>query len=466
MFWTLTVPYHKTYDVRQFAAVRKHDAFKSQIALFSHLAMINSAHTSKKGDPCRPLYSKRKYTQPIKIGCSDMHLLIENVAAKLNYSVTYVTGGIVHDYNRVIGQIIQMPYSVFVYMRIQLWIVHDNKIVSDNTMKQVLRGESDYVFIYCKNSLEREGFRVTFWTIPFDKCSWILIGVSALALTILLKGNWFPVFSILMRQECRILNGRQKILVIFILVTIIFTHGYEGVVSSFLTVQPPVIKIKNLKELYADSNGYKLLAAAGSDMSSLKSVFDRENISERLVNGIEWLDWKEQIVPDRIVHMLVQCNRTYSIRREFVSVWKIEIKKLNDKINCNSVKESSIHSRFIHQYFGPHFLKFIAVEQIFIESGVWTHFTDFERYLEQLRTMKKQEEAGFNESLPISFTIMDWKVMSTFVGWVALLLGAALVFAAETFISYRRKLVGNFNTNPQNLRIWKFLRNTLHITRG
>jgi len=273
-------------------------------------------------------------------------------------------------------------------------------------------------------------------------------------LTIFLKGNWFPVFAVLMRQEVRILNGRQKWLMIFILATIVFTYGYKGVVSSFLTVQPPVVVFRNLKDLYADGNRYKFLAPKGSDMSFLKPVFDRENISEQLVTGIKWLNWTQQLVKENIFHLLERCNSTYAIRKYSESEWKIKIKKLNDKINCNSVKETSILSNYIHQYFGPHFLKFTLVEQIFVESGISTHFSDFENYVEQLSTMKKQEEAEYNVTLPISFTMKHWKVTSTFVIWLALLLGTTLVFFAETFISYRMKLVRNFNTNTLSLSLY------------
>jgi len=112
------------------------------------------------------------------------------------------------------------------------------------------------VFIYCKCSLDRKSFSFLFWTVPLDPETWGFLLISILALIGLLKGAWFEVYAIMMRQDCRILE-RHKPLVFFILAAVVFTYGYEGVISSFLTIPPPIIIYDTLKELI-DQN-YKIL---------------------------------------------------------------------------------------------------------------------------------------------------------------------------------------------------------------
>jgi len=96
-------------------------------------------------------------------------------------------------------------------------------------------------FFYCTKELERKAFNFLFWAVPFDLSSWIFIGATAGIFTIIIRGQWFLIYAILMRQNCRILEQR-KLLILFILATIIFTYGYEGIISSQLIKPPGVIE--------------------------------------------------------------------------------------------------------------------------------------------------------------------------------------------------------------------------------
>jgi len=111
-------------------------------------------------------------------------------------------------------------------------------------------------FVYCTELSERESFSSLFWSIPMDTWSWILLGITCLSITILLRGQWFQVYSILMRQSCTILN-KNRTLIIFILATIIFTYGYEGIISSLVIVPPPIKVFNTMKELL--DNGYRIV---------------------------------------------------------------------------------------------------------------------------------------------------------------------------------------------------------------
>jgi len=160
-------------------------------------------------------------------------------------------------------------------MGMSSWIKLYQTVSVANLVKQALRGESTSNFLYCTGTVQREGFNMLFWTVPLDNWSWALLGISVLLITAIIRGQWFPVFAILMRQDCTILNGRHTVLLmIFILATIIFSYGYEGVVSSLLTAQPPLIVFTTLKEVL--NGGYKLFAPNGGELTPYKRIFERE----------------------------------------------------------------------------------------------------------------------------------------------------------------------------------------------
>jgi len=181
-------------------------------------------------------------------------------------------------------------------------------------------------------------------------------------------------------------------------------------------------------------------------MTELEHIFRRENISSQLQSGIVWSNW--ELNQHGIIQKLGQCNITYPIQKAYKSIYLVKIKELNEEVSCNFVSESRFHRDSIHQYLGHHFLKFAAIEQIFVESGIWKHIIDFAMYVDKLEagTIRKEVELEYNDTLPISFKMKDWKILSTFVGWLALLLGSTIALVIEIFISYRGELVSNFYT--------------------
>jgi len=135
-------------------------------------------------------------------------------------------------------------------------------------------------FLYCVEKDERESFNFLFWAVPLDPWSWVGLGTSCILLTISLRGEWFQIYSILMRQSCTVLE-RNRILILFILATIIFTYGYEGVISSYLTVLPPIVVLKTVRELI--ESGYQVIGPnRGQEYPELELLLKRENLSRTL----------------------------------------------------------------------------------------------------------------------------------------------------------------------------------------
>jgi len=302
----LTFPYQWLVEVQKFSAEVKQGLSEPIVASAS---LLYSKSFPEADIPrCKHLYKLRSSTQPNQIGCFHRHILIENVAAKLNYSVEYIPTAKMNLNTAIFsGSSLKKPYSGVASLGIVGWTSWQDKISPENMVKQLNRGKITSLFLYCtpSDAVQREKFNFLFWTVAFDTWSWGLMGASVLFITAILRGQWFPVIAILMRQDCRILNGRQKLLIIFILATIIFTYGYEGVISSLLTAQPPVIMYETLKDLLGA--GYKIVLSKDINLNAYKVIFDTENITdpkiESFVQNVRALTEDEKI--DGLVQLTV-----------------------------------------------------------------------------------------------------------------------------------------------------------------
>jgi len=185
---------------------------------------------------CQFLYGARTHIlNPYVIGCHADFIIMENIAFFLNISLE------VHDFKPNFGREFvawrEKQYFASVVFVFQVISPFMKFPLSFST--PIMVDVNLHRFMYCKQSEERQSFNFLFWTIPLDPWSWIGLGISCFLLLLLLRGQWFQICSILMRQSCSVIN-RNKTLIVFIFASIIFTYGYEGVISSLLTVPPPI----------------------------------------------------------------------------------------------------------------------------------------------------------------------------------------------------------------------------------
>jgi len=439
LYHPLPVSYRKLMHVRLFSAEVKRRFMVSETALLTQAYWFNLS--SKDVIPCQHLYKKRWSTKPHVIGCLPRHILIENVAAKLNSSLDY------HPTHLTMDAItsergLRKPYSAIVIAAYMDWIQFEGSLSHEHLLKQVLRGYKESVFMYCKETLEREGFNFLFWTIPFDTWSWILIGASTLAITLILRGQWFPVFAILMRQDCRVLEGRHKLLlIVFILATIIFTYGYEGIISSLLIVTPPEILYHHLNDLLTNKK-YKIRADKYS-LWMCNRLLIRENITFNSEFDIDFVTGNRPIETE--YSRLAQCNITTLIHTEATMAFKLFVNILeNDQVSCNHVKEPRFRFVTLHQFFGLNSPRFTQIEEMLVHSGIWTHYYDYEKYIQDLPLLRKRDRMEYESTLPMRFTMMDWYILSIFVAWAVLLILTFIVVLGEIMYSHRK------------LHIWKY----------
>jgi len=371
-------------------------------------------------------YRKTFQQQPLKTICDPTHIFIETVAATMNKSVDYVDNIEYFDvliYNRKPG------YAAIVGLGITFWETWAGFISPDKMMKQILQDKQMGKFCYCTKTETREGFNFLFWTIPFDSWSWALLGISVLSITGILRGQWFDLVSILMRQEVRVLTGKRKFLIIFILATIVFTYGYEGVISSFLTVQPPVIVYKRLKDLFED--GYKLIQYDGWESYHLIPIFEKENITGSRNDKSLTITMPFNNLTQIISRVLTaECLTTYSIRSFAVDFWKSEMRQIFPKARCHVARDTNYFVDRIFHLFGPSHLQVARAGELIIQSGILDMYYENLGHSWNIKWKKKMVEIK-REDIWRPFLISDWKILSIFIGWSCILSFTVMIFLFE-----------------------------------
>jgi len=336
------------------------------------------------------MYTIRPSTRPDFIRCVPDHILMENAAAKLNYSVRFIPYRYSwENFNIWFNNFPPYEHAVLAVLGSKTgWHHWVPGISPERIVKQIFQGEQISKFGYCRKFEEREGFSFLFWTIPFDGWTWVLLGISALVITMILRGQWFEVYAILMRQECRILQGRSKLLMIFILATIIFTYGYEGVISSFVTVQPPIIVFKTLKDLLAA--GYKVLQVSQSPVIGyLTPIIGNENITEEPESWITLENLPNNGSLEDVQYepfkRLAQCNVTSDFKSKFLKQYSVLLKKKAPTTSCQLIRDTSFSTNRIYHFFaGLAQPKLVFVVERLVQSGIVDWYYLYKSFIENV----------------------------------------------------------------------------------
>jgi len=344
-------------------------------------------------------------------------------------------------------------YSVPNYFRVTaVWVTSYTFAASDVSPKdhllvQLLMGKAVKKFIYCVTEPEREAFSSAFWTIPFDKWSWIGLGISGFVLSVLLGGKWVEVVAILMRQSTSILTG-NKMLVLLMLVTVVITCGYESIISCYLTVLPPILMLDSLKDLL--KIGYRLLLYSPiSNNEELAELIDRENITsldELLYQGD--LPW----TPDKLFQLL----ETGKVLVVWSGCGKATLQlpfstNYDPKIKCFCTSELSISSPKVFQFSGHDRRIFGQALQSLIESGVYQMYEEIHRFIMWFGRDRELQEFEDASNEPTAFQITEAKMFSIFIGWISLSVLAILTFVAE-----RMHLIpSSIPTMATLMEVWK-----------
>jgi len=421
------------YELQKFSSRVKILSLERYIAVGSPSSGLKpdsepGQHARSNPNKGKFLYRKTGTTPIHLIITSRHHIFMEDAAVALNMSLKYVT---YEEDNRFYFFSAPKHYSAIALLAVcQL----DDPFLNVLTHRLSLIVINSYLnkFLYCVDKDEHESFSFLFWTVPFDFWSWTGLALSSLSFSIFIRGELFQIYSILMRQFCTILN-KNKILIVISLVAIIFTHGYEGVISSFLTVPPPIKVAERLKDLI--ELGYKILYYQGFS-PELRRVFEQESITVPIegcrVPGSE--SWSTNQIHGSIAQ---RKTTTEVITREQQGSIDFMATKYRDT-KCHIVKNTFLFKHEVYIFRGHLEKKLLSISQNMLQGGILEFIYDYCRFvntlsnLDVMRARIKMEE----ESRTIPFVMRDWKLLSIFIVWIFLLGIAFMVLLIEVVFSY------------------------------
>jgi len=374
---------------------------------------------------CKFLYRTRKVTPASHLGCDGRLITMENVAYVMNVSLM-----LSNQVKNFAERFISSPrkhYSALVALRLyditrpNLKLNFPLSFISPFILEMELSK-----FIYCVKRDEREGFNILFWKIPLDSWSWLGLSISSLALTLQLRGQWFQIYSILMRQSCTVLN-RHRTLIIFIFATIIFTYGYEGIVSSFVIVPPPIIVLENLKDLL--THRYQIIGNRNHPV--LQKVFMEENITQFF--NTSFVPPGDSLRGFEILEYASNCNATFigptnSLDRLMLAFPDVQWHAASDTV---IPVESAYH------LFGTFHYKFGLILLRMREAGLlqWIDSTATSLFNNVAKMLSREDrKEPILTNLPVAFQLSDWRILSMFAVWASLLVISAVALLLEVIV--------------------------------
>jgi len=261
-----------------------------------------------------------------------------------------------------------------------------------------------------------------FWTIPFDATSWILLAISILTITVVLRGNWMNVVGILLRQGVSGLR-QNKVLVVLMLISTAVTCCYESIISGFLTIPPPVVIVTTLKDL-VDMN-YKIVTLGIVEYSELEEVFNREHITSHSLKS-SFLNDTNTVPMDEVLLEVAAGKATLALQQTA----NILFYNIGDKI-CYTASQTLFSRPYPALFNGHDRWRFFKWMRFLKESGIMSMYEDFANYVSDIPIRRRQEFNAQAESQPLAFYMSDWKISSIFLMWIVLTGFSCIGFVAE-----------------------------------
>jgi hypothetical protein len=305
-------------------------------------------------------------------------------------------------------------------------------------LQQYPHETQDRRFLYCVRGVERESFSFFFWAVPFDRWGWALLALSLVGLTLVSKGKWLDVFGALIVRQSYSTLDKNKTLVLLLFAAIVITCGYESIISSSLTVPPPIIVVRRLKDLV--DSGYGILGYDNLNHTANSTVFlllRRENISHSSVN-------EPPFVPNSFLDyigtriLVSKCNGTFapiSGLQNQIDIQQDEMDQLfpGTEIKCHFVKETKWATEITLRYSGYFSTNVQTFVRSFQESGILGMFCRFWDYAHNFQARIRIEKRKYaEERAEVPFELNDPKIISIFIAWGILLGGASLTFLIES----------------------------------
>jgi len=431
-------------EFQNFLSHIRKKSMETYIAMFTTNSVLRSASAKLAEKNVKPyifLYPNRNQglRKLLRIGPYTNHIFMENAASFLNASLEYYDPHVVGNMLTFQGQ----KHFSAVAVPLQLRLSNYWAVLPYHKYTVILVKRDTASWFYCVHEDKREGFNFMFWLVPLDPWSWVGLGISCVILTITLRGQWFQIHSILMRQPCTILD-KHKVLIMFILVTIIFTYGYEGVISSWITAPPPIVIFKSLRNLL--DQGYKLIMLSPKLADpELNAAFVLENISLTTI--------KSSMVPNsqnlnsyEAYNSFAQFNTTTLIPSKTVEAYKELIHSIFPGTKCHATTGISkiVQTNWFFSGHLKHELYKFGCSML--ECGILNMIHKYHCYMSSLLVSSRRRKQILMEELKSRespFEISDMKILSIFFIWGFLLTIAFVTFLLEMASKSLKRQVEN-----------------------
>jgi hypothetical protein len=199
---------------------------------------------------------------------------------------------------------------------------------------------------------------------------------------------------------------------------------------------------RNLKELV--DSGYGIFGLGNKvDNTTIVLILKRENISHRSINEQPFIPNTFYRRPTEIWRMLSRFNATGRVPSSIeLDEYRDEIYAHYPGLKCHFVKETVYPRECLITYSGYFATTFHTFLTSYKESGILDMFYKFwisaDRTVVRLRVEKRRYA---EKKAEVPFELKDPKIISIFIAWGILFVGAALIFIAELLLGLLYKLV-------------------------
>jgi len=363
------------------------------------------------GSDKKQLQEKKK-----KIGCDSVHVPLERLGIRLNFTIKYI------DVEEVRYSKVRLNYTALIMADtlIEMFPLALRQLLT----VEVVTGATRQRLGYCSNQTQvRQHFDYTFWFYPFDLTTWICL-LCTCAWIQLVPSRRFTDYSKFM----------SPLLAFSVFITLVL---YEGLISAILTIRPPYVTISSAKDLLL-KEGYKIDELGNISDRMKTNLYDQlirqEGFTNKQINSSirvdygfhSFLDSILKLARLRVTKQVVIIPRIGSILDE----WEFLYKETFKNIQCHTIPPFITEEIAMMTFDGAGKYILQHVTKQFFEVGLIAEERFLSLYRHFMVVYKRKARIQSNQVAPLPFAIDDLKIGSIFLSLIASL----AIFTAFFFL--------------------------------
>jgi len=231
---------------------------------------------------------------------------------------------------------------------------------------------------------------------------------------------------------CLVLN-KHKLLILLTFSSIIFSYGYEGVISSLVTVPSPPVVVDKLT--YLLDQGYKTI---GSFIEETPDAFTRHAlnlgvnktklISSRMTGTDLWT--REQFIA-----AIANCNCTMAVLTGISQQYQAVLQRDHPGVRGLFLRDTVMRREMLDTFHGPLHSTYARKAEILGEAGLFNQILKLLLFTFTYEDNIFLEMSNHQDRMPTPFPITEPKISSIFAAWATLLGVAFISFLLEYIYS-------------------------------